>query len=686
MDLLVELFSEEIPARMQAKAAEDFLAATTAKFKDVGISISASEIFFTPRRIGFIMGGIPESLQDTTEERKGPRTNAPKEAIDGFLKSTGLEISQLHKETKGKDEYYMARITRKALPVADSIKTAVEDVLSKMVWPKSMRWGSYETRWVRPLHSIICLLDASVIPVKFGHITAGNKTRGHRFMAGDEITVQNPQQYFKQLEAAFVMAKPDVRKAAILKQVESLASMRGVTLTHDNKLLDEVTGLVEWPTALMGDIEPQYMHLPAEVLITVMKNHQRYFSFRKTDGAMAPYFATVSNIVPKDGGAHILAGNARVIRARLEDARFYWEGDLKTPLQQRIDGLKDVVFHAKIGTLLQRVERIKEISAYLASKLNINPEKAIKAATLAKADLASGVVGEMPELQGLIGSYIAIAQGEDAEVAAAIEDHYKPVGADDDVPTKPVSICVALAEKIDTIVSLFAIGEKPTGSRDPFALRRACLGIIRTLLENKISINLKEVFEFTAAISSTPKGNPKLLAEIDEFVLDRLRYLLKDKGLRFDYINAAFAVDVDRNLHNITMRAQALASLLATQDGENLLSAYRRASNILKIELEKDKAVKPDALDESLLKEIEEKALITSIKTVGKGVENSLITNDYEAAMKLFAELRAPVDSFFDKVLVNVEDKSIRANRLALLSEIRNFMNMVADFGVIEVA
>lgn len=677
--------------------------------------------FVSPRRLAVWIIDLPTSQPDVSTERKGPKTDAPDAAIQGFLKSTGLTLAQL--ETR--DGVYFATIHQKGKATADVLKSIIEDALQNFPWPKSMRWGAGDVTWVRPLHSILCLFDGKIIPIQFGHVTASNTTSGHRFLSPQAISVTNPADYESALEKAHVIADWQKRRSAIVAQAEKASAAKSLSIKKDEALFDEVTGLVEWPVLLTGTIDAKFMDLPPEVLTTVMRSHQKYFALAEQSGALAPHFLIVANMQTADNGKAIVAGNERVLRARFSDARFFWDQDRKKPLNDWAQGLASVTFHAKLGTVADKVTRVTALAEKLAGIIGADQAKVRRAAQLCKADLVTGMVGEFAELQGIMGRYYALQQHEASEVADAIRDHYKPQGPNDSAPNTPVSICVALADKLDTLTSMFAIGEKPTGSKDPFALRRAALGIIRLILENNLRIHMKEMFAFLPLKSiALHKAHDKLVqkteaalqapahkvgkyvtvnesacediaddaaADITEqlfqFFSERLKVQLKDSGIRHDVINAVIADgdDGDDDLVRIVARAKALQDFLGTEDGTNLLTAYKRAANILTIEEKKDKAAyKAAELDASALKEPEETELAALLLQQANIIENLHQSEQFVKAMTLLAELRMPVDRFFEKIMVNCEDKTLRAHRLRLLASIRDSMDRIANFALIE--
>jgi glycyl-tRNA synthetase beta chain len=712
---LLEIFSEEIPARMQADAQAHLQAALE---KALG---AKAKMFVTPRRLAAIIDELPEKQPDISEELKGPKVGAPDAAMQGFLKKTGLTKEQLVE----KDGVYFAKIEQKGKATSDVLKEVVEKIMAEFPWPKSMRWGRGETSWVRPLHSILCIFDCKVVPVEYAGVKAGNTTRGHRFLAPGAITVTQPEEYEAQLAKVHVVADRETRKTLIAQQLSGKCRELGVTLHDDERLLEEVTGLVEWPNVLSGTIDASYMDLPEEVLILEMKNHQKYFATRDASGKLSAHFLITSNMVIKEEKV-ISAGNERVLRARFADGRFFYDQDRKTTLEDWAKKLSDVTYHAKLGSVADKVARVATLAEMLAETLKADKTKVKLASLLCKADLTTGMVGEFPELQGVMGRYYANHEKLDAAVADAIRDHYKPQGPSDSVPTAPVSICMALAEKLDTLISMFAIGEKPTGSKDPFALRRAAIGVIRVILENKLRLPLTPLF-MNAPLKyiATQKAHEQLVKETEAqlehprkigkyltvnetacsdivegtaeriaaellcFFHDRLKVQLKEEGIRHDVIAAVVAggddAKKDDDLVRIVEKAKALQSFLASDDGTNLLAGYKRAVNILSIEQKKDaKTYEATGLQLSLLKETEEVTLADTLARHAGEVEKHLAAEHYIETMKILAQLRGPIDAFFDRIMVNTGEPEIRANRLCLLAKIRSTLDGVADFTTIE--
>jgi glycyl-tRNA synthetase beta chain len=667
-DLLLELFSEEIPARMQAGAARDLERLFVGALSDRGLLFEGAKAFSGPRRLTLAVAGLPVKQKDVREELKGPKTDAPAAAIEGFLKKTGLTKDQLKVENTPKGDVYMALIEKPGRDTAAVLAEIVPEVMAKLPWPKSMRWKpGVATRWVRPLHSILCTFDGELVPLSFAGVSSGRHTRGHRFLSEGSLDVRRFDDYEAALKKAHVILDAEERAAIIFEGVKSAAFVHGLEMIPDEGLLAEVSGLAEWPVVYVGSIENQFMDVPAEILQTSMRTHQKYFSLRdpKT-GKMANKFALVANMVAQDGGKEIVGGNERVLRARLSDAKFFWDEDRKRTLESRVDDLKGIVFHAKLGTQAERVARIEKLAGEIAGKIGADVQKAQRAARLAKADLTSGVVGEFPELQGVMGRYYALHDREDGLVADAIRDHYKPVGPSDAVPTDKIAIAVALADKLDSLTGFFAAGEKPTGSGDPFALRRAALGIIRILLENRLRLPLT--------------GTDELLA----FFADRLKVALKEKGTRHDLVDAVFSLGHEDDLVRLVARVDALQAFLKSDDGKNLLAGYKRAANILKAEEKKDGRTYISEVDEKILPEAADKALHAALAKAIGAIGPALDKEDFAGAMREMAALRGPVDGFFEAVKVNADDPKLRENRLHLLAGLRAALHRVADFSRIE--
>ncbi len=668
-ELLLELFSEEIPARFQRRAAEDLKKAVTNALVDAGLVYEGAKAFATPRRLALTVSGLPTRSPDTREEKKGPKVGAPQPAIDGFLRSAGLtaiEQAKIESDPK-KGDFYVALIEKPGADAVDLLSSILPKILADFAWAKSMRWGSGNFNWVRPLRAITATFGTEndepvVIPFAAAGLASGQTTFGHRFLSPDAIRVKRFDDYVSALERAKVVLDIDRRKDIIRADADNLAFARGLTVIHDEGLLEEVAGLVEWPNVMMGSFDPEFLKLPEEVIIATIRANQKCFCLRDGSGKLAPNFIITANTIPADDGAVIVAGNERVIRARLSDAAFFYQGDLAIPLEHGLPKLEDMVFHAKLGTQFAMVQRLVALAAEIAPQVGADVETTKRAAMLAKADLVTGMVGEFPELQGLMGRYYATAQGEPAEVANAIEMHYKPLGPSDRVPTEPVSIAVALADKLNVLSGFWSIDEKPTGSRDPFALRRAALGVIRIITENGLKFPLQ------------------VDADLLAFFHDRLKVSLRDAGARHDLVDAVISAD-SNDILQITQRAEALSSLLATEDGANLLAGYRRAANILAAEEKKDGKAYAGAVDPSALKLPEETALAAAVDGVHASVAGHVGKDDYKGAMSALATLRGPVDAFFTAVLVNDADPAVRTNRLNLLARLRDTMHLVADFG-----
>jgi glycyl-tRNA synthetase beta chain len=685
-ELLLELLSEEIPAGMQRRAVEALSGLLRDKLAAAEIPAASLRGYVTPRRLAIVAEGIPATQPTRTEERRGPRIGAPAPAVDGFLRSSGLaSLAQCEVRDTGRGEFYFAVLKRPGRLAAEVLPELVRDAIAELPWPKSMRYPASALRWVRPLRSVICLFDGEVLPLPLDGITVGRVTRGHRFLSPGEICVGNAAEYLARLREAHVILDPDRRAEMIRQDLEQKAAAEGLVLKPDPQLVEEVAGLVEFPVVLAGAIDAEFMSLPPEVLATAMRAHQKYFSCLEPDGTAAPRFLFVANNLAADGGRTVIAGNERVLRARLADARFFWDQDRKLRLEDRVEALKQRVFHAKLGSLYEKTVRMEGLAEFLARFVpGADAGRSRRAAHLAKADLSTGMVGEFPELQGIMGRYYALNDGVEPDVADAIADHYRPLGPGDAVPAAPLSIVAALAEKIDSLVAFFAIGEKPTGSRDPFALRRAALGTIRLVLENRLRLPLAAAFR--QAHCGLGSEFPDPTDELLDFIAERLRVHLREEGVRHDLIAAVFARAGDRedDLLRLIARVRALGAFLASEDGANLLTAYRRASNIVAMEERKDRRSYDDPADPARFRQPEEIALHQTLNGISVTLETLLDKDDFDRAMGRLAALRPPVDEFFDKVTVNVGEQELRANRLRLLSRIRATMNQVADFSRIE--
>ncbi|MCJ2044186.1 glycine--tRNA ligase subunit beta [Methylobacterium sp. J-078] len=710
-DLLLELRSEEIPARMQRRAADDLRKLVTDALVERGFLYEGAKAFATPRRLALHVAGLPPRGQDVREERKGPRVGAPEGAVQGFLKSAGLasldEATIVTDPKKG--EFYVAVIERPGRPTLDVLAEILPQIIRAFPWPKSMRWGAASAqpgalRWVRPLQSIVATFGPEtetpdVVPFAVDGIMAGTTTYGHRFLAPDPIEVRRFDDYVQALERAKVVLDVERRKDIILHDARDLAFARGLELVEDDGLLEEVAGLVEWPVVLLGSFDDAFLDIPAEAIRATIRANQKCFVLRHAGTeTLAPAFILTSNLIASDGGAAITAGNERVVRARLSDAKFFWETDKATRLEERLPKLDAIVFHEKLGTQGQRVQRIAALARELAPLVGADPDLAERAATLAKADLVTEMVGEFPELQGLMGRKYAGLQGEPESVAAAVEEHYKPVGPSDRVPTDRVAVAVALADKFDTLVGFWSIDEKPTGSKDPYALRRAALGVIRLLIENTVKLSLlRDGYQAAAdglrnygAVDDEAAGdataNDGDAASLLAFFADRLKVYLRDKGARHDLIDAVFALPGQDDLLMVVRRVEALGTFLETDDGRNLLAGYKRAANILRIEEKKDGRAYDAAPDAALAAEgqPEERDLSDALVTARAAASAAVEREDFAGAMQALSTLRAPVDAFFEHVTVNAEDPALRQNRLALLNALRAATRAVADFSRIE--
>ncbi|MGE8127358.1 glycine--tRNA ligase subunit beta [Methylobacterium sp. NPDC080182] len=696
-DLLLELRSEEIPARMQRRAAEDLKKLVTDALVARGFLYEGARAFSTPRRLALHIAGLPARGEAVREERRGPRVGAPEAAVQGFLKGAGLtSLDQATTVTDPKKgEFYLAVIERPGRETLDVLAELLPEIVKSFPWPKSMRWGAASAepgslRWVRPLQSIVATFGPEtetpeVVPVSVAGIAAGTVTYGHRFLAPEAIEVRRFDDYIQALERAKVILDADRRKDVILHDARDLAFARGLDLVEDEGLLEEVSGLVEWPVVLMGSFDASFLDIPAEAIRATIRANQKCFVLRKGGSEdLAPAFILVSNLVATDGGQAITAGNERVVRARLSDAKFFWETDKATRLEDRLPKLDAIVFHEKLGTQGERIARIAALAKDLAPLVGADPALAERAARLAKADLVTEMVGEFPELQGLMGRKYAALQGEHDSVCAAIEEHYKPLGPSDRVPTDPVSIAVALADKLDTLAGFWAIDEKPTGSKDPFALRRAALGVIRLILDRGLRLRLLE--QVGAADRGLAGRAGADARDLLGFLADRLKVYLRDQGARHDLIDAVFALPGQDDLLMVVRRVEALGQFLDTEDGKNLLAGYKRAANILRIEEKKDGRAYDSAPDAALAAagEPAERALAEALAKARETASASIAREDFAGAMQALSTLRAPVDAFFQDVTVNAPDPKLRENRLALLNALRAATREVAEFAKIE--
>lgn len=726
-ELLLELFSEEIPARMQARAAEDLQRLVTEKLKAAGLAFTSAKSFVTPRRLALVIDGLPLAQPDVKEEKKGPRVGSPQQAVDGFLKSANLtSLDQCEKRDTGKGEFYFAVIEKKGVATNAVLPGIIVAAMGELPWPKSMRWAANTQRWVRPLHSIIALFDGEAVSGSFdlggASVAFGGKTRGHRFLSSGEITVSSFADYQAKLKAAKVVLDQAERKASIKAQAEKIASAAGLTVKADESLLEEVTGLVEWPKVLIGKFEEGFLHVPHEVLTTSMRLNQKYFALLDKDGKLAPRFLVTANIEANDDGKAIIHGNERVLRARLSDAKFFWDQDLKVSLAERLPQLDTITYHAKFGSQGERVRRIEALAASIVSYFPSSSSheqlesfsQVSEAARLCKADLVSGMVGEFPELQGVMGRYYARNDKLPGAVANAIAEHYKPLGPTDDCPKAFVSVAIALADKIDSLTGFFGINEKPTGSKDPFALRRAAIGIIRLILENRLRLNLREILRASYVLfdkyylqavpaESSPRsggiGTPSVsvqpfgaysdekrdatCSDLMDFFADRLKVALKEQGVRHDLITAVFSLGDEDDFVRLRDRVDALNGFVESPAGKDLMAAYKRANNIIRIEEKKDGMKFDGEINGHLLKQPEEKEFNIALGMVHRIAEHVEAEN-FVMAMNAVADMRNAVDAFFEKVVVNDADKTLRENRLRLLNKFTSTLSSVADFSKIE--
>ena len=682
-DLLIELFSEEIPAGLQAPAAQNLKKLLTNGMVEAGLTYANASAFHTARRLTLVVEGLLDASPTVQEERKGPKVGAPEQAIDGFLRGAGLSMDDLEVRDDKKGQVYFAKITKPGRPAAEIVAEVLETTIRNFPWPKSMRWGSGSLRWVRPLQSILCVLsneaEVSVVPLDVDGIKAGNQTRGHRFMAPDAFAVSGFEDYETKLKRAKVILRADERQAAIWQEAQTQAFALGQSVVEDTGLLTEVAGLVEWPVVLMGQIDEEFLDLPPEVLKTSMKEHQKFFSVSNPKTGRIERFVTVANIEAADQGATILKGNQKVLAARLADAKFFWENDLreaKAGMGNWQAALQNVTFHNKLGSQAARIKRIAALARDLAPVVGADPDMAEQAALVAKADLSSEMVYEFPELQGLMGRYYAEKAGMSADIAAACETHYSPLGPSDDVPTSPVSVAVALADKLDMLTGFWAIDEKPTGSKDPFALRRAALGVIRLILDNHLTLPLAD----RLAAADAGAGAADLLG----FFQDRLKTYLRDRGIRHDVIDACIAMPQSDDLALLVKRAEALQGALGTDDGENLIQGFKRANNILSQAEEKDGVEYSFGADVKYAENEAEKVLFAALDSADKTIQPAMATQDFAAAMAAMATLRGPIDAFFEAVKINADSALVRRNRLNLLSRIRTTCLSVADLTKVE--
>ncbi|WP_420013823.1 glycine--tRNA ligase subunit beta [Tateyamaria sp.] len=696
-DLLIELFSEEIPARMQKRAGEDLQKLVTNGLVEAGLTYASAAAFTTPRRLTLTVEGLLANSPTTREERKGPKADAPEKAIEGFLRGAGLTRDQVETRETPKGNVLIAVIEKPGRPAAEIIAEVLETTIRNFPWPKSMRWGSSALKWVRPLHSILCILSDeaghAVVTMDVNGITSGDTTQGHRFMAPGSFSVVSFEDYTARLKRSFVVLDPAERAQAIWHDATNAAFANGLEVVEDAGLLAEVAGLVEWPVVLMGKIGNDFLELPPEVLQTSMKEHQKFFSVRNPKTGRIERFVTVANRETADNGATILAGNEKVLSARLADAKFFWENDLRTVRDVGLKGmakpLAEVTFHNKLGSQAARVARIEALAREFAPIVGAKPDLAAEAARIAKADLASEMVYEFPELQGIMGRYYAEAAGHDDGVPEACAEHYSPLGPSDDVPTAPVSVAVALADKLDTLTGFWAIDEKPTGSKDPFALRRAALGVIRLVLDNGLDLSLNSVFGVSNQVSGSRQRDDgsKGFADVNEirsFFHDRLKVYLRDQGIRHDIIDACIAMPQNDDLTLLVKRAKALSETLKTDDGENLIQGFKRANNILTQAETQDGVEYSYGADVKFAETEEERALFAALDTAEAEITPAMAEQDFTTAMAAMASLRTPIDAFFEATQINTDNQTVRSNRLNLLSRIRTLCLSVADLTKID--
>jgi len=735
-DLLIELFSEEIPARMQGRAAQDLKKRVTDGLVEAGLTYAGAAAFSTPRRLTLAVDGLLGASPTVREERKGPKVGAPDKAIEGFMRGAGVTREQLEERDTPKGAVYFATIEKPGRPATDIVAEVLEATIRNFPWPKSMRWGAGSLRWVRPLHSILCILSAEdgahVVPLDVDGIASGDTTEGHRFLSPGRFSVSSFADYEAKLKRAHVVLSPDERAEHIWADAANMAFAAGLELVEDKGLLAEVAGLVEWPVVLMGEIDEEFLDLPPEVLQTSMKEHQKFFSVKNPKTGRIERFITVANRTTADNGATILAGNRKVLSARLADAKFFWENDLRvanSDMNVWLQALENVTFHNKLGSQGDRIRRIAALARTVAPATGADATQVGLSAELAKADLSSEMVYEFPELQGLMGRYYIAAAGQDAAVAAAAEEHYSPLGPGDDVPTAPISVAVALADKLDTLTGFWAIDEKPTGSKDPFALRRAALGVIRLVLENDLRLpldryidgqlvriegqiedeisaeNLDELLDeiadhgvfgaafvtlkeklkdLPASLLALEDKVPDVSADLLGFIHDRLKVFLRDQGIRHDIIDACIAMLGNDDLNLLVKRARALQTVLGTEEGENLLQGFKRANNILSQAEDKDGVEYSYGADRKFAETDSENALFDALDTAQGQIAPALEAEDFPAAMAAMAALRGPIDAFFEDVKINADNQTVRRNRLNLLSRIRQTCSSVADLTRIE--
>ena len=689
-ELLIEVFSEEIPARMQRKAAEDLKRLITGALSENGLSFESAKGLVTPRRLILVVDGLISRQPDSLEERRGPRTSAPPEALSGFLSAAGVTLQECRVEKSKRGEFYVATIQRSGVPTKNVIAEFMPQILKDFPWPKSMRWGDGSLKWVRPLHSILCVFDSETVPFEISGISSGSTTLGHRFLSPLCIDVKRFDAYEQALRRSNVIIDPDEREDLIRQSAREMALSNGLVLVEDEGLISENSGLTEWPIILIGDFDQKFLDLPEEVILTSLRSHQKCFGIRNKDGCLTNKFILVANMEASDGGRCIVQGNNRVISARLSDAKFFWDQDRSTPLSAMVEKLKYVRFQEKLGQVSDKVQRVAVLAENIAIEIGIDPVKTKLAAEHCKADLVSGLVGEFPELQGLMGGRYALEQGLDVDVAYAIADHYRPQGPRDALPRTVFGSAVAIADKLDTLAGFWFINEKPSGSKDPYALRRAAYGIIRIILEGNLRLSLLELCKRALSVLDQrhevidSDRTDRLSSDLFQFFIDRLKTYMRDLGRPHDLIEAVAAIKCQQDLWLIWRRVESLGQFLQSEDGAALLNGVKRAGNILKIEEAKDGVNYIAKPDPSLFASAEERELSEAVDRAEKLTDLALLSEDLQETMRLLAELRRPVDAFFEKVIVNSDDESLRSNRLMLLNRVRTLMLRIADFSRIE--
>jgi glycyl-tRNA synthetase beta chain len=686
-DFLLELLSEEIPARMQSKARNDLARLFAERTEAAGLQTGSIDVFSTPRRLALIARDVAEATEASREEVKGPRSSAPTQALDGFLRKTGLTRDQLEE----RDGVFFAAIERAGQPAADILADTIRRIVADFPWPKSMRWGDGTLRWIRPLHAIVAILGEKIVPVEVDGIASGATTVGHRFHHPGAITVGGAADYVEKLRACHVIVDQEERERLVREGAEALVAKAGLSLLPDEGLVVENAGLTEWPVPLLGRFDPEFLDVPREVIVLTMRTNQKYFACTNEEGLLAPAFVCVANVAANDGGEAIAEGNARVLAARLADARFFWEQDLKIPLEEQAKKLDGIIFHEKMGTVADKVDRVAKLARWLVESgvVKADADQVERAARLAKADLVTGMVGEFPELQGVIGGYLAEAQGETQAVADAVRNHYKPVGQEDEVPATPVTVAVALADKLDSIAAFFSIGLRPTGSKDPFALRRAAIASIEIVVRNGLRLGLTRALRGALANRVGQAADPAAAHRLDrtadellDFFADRLKVQQREAGVRHDLVDAVFALGGEDDLVRLLDRVNALQEFVETDDGADLLTAYKRAANILKKESWTGEGANSPA--DSAAELPQEQALIGALEAADLKASVAVDAEDFTAAMAALATLRGPIDEFFDHVTVNDPDRAKRERRLNLLMRFRDAVNRVADFSKIE--